>query len=237
LRPDTEADGSLWQDVSPPSSQRLLLAALESFAERGFHGTTTRDIARRAKMSPAALYVHYPSKGALLFEISRAAHEAMLQEWRAAFAREASSPAERLANLIRAQVRFHATHHTAARVANYELHSLSAPHADEIRALRMEMGRVMREAVRLGVASGDFKVDDLGATCVAIISLGVDTSRWFDPRGRLTPDELGELYAEMGLRLVGYESERVAKPVVGAIPIPKAGHSARPVHAQRRSHR
>jgi AcrR family transcriptional regulator len=235
-RPEADADLSLWRDVSPPSSQRLLLAALESFAELGFHGTTTRDIARRAQMSPAALYVHYPSKGALLFEISRAAHNAMLQEWRAAFAQEALSPAERLANLIRAQVRFHATHHTAARVANYELHSLSAAQADFIVALRTEMGRVMREAVRLGIDSGEFRVSDLSATCVAIISLGVDTSRWFDPQGRLTPDEIGDLYAEFGLRLVGYDSGQVSKTGQAGIPRPGSVHSSRPVYP-RRAHR
>jgi AcrR family transcriptional regulator len=237
LTRDAEADVSLWQDISPPSSQRLLLAALESFAERGFHGTTTRDIARRAKMSPAALYVHYPSKGALLFEISRAAHQAMLQEWRAAFAQEAGSSAERLANLIRAQVRFHATHHTAARVANYELHSLSATQANQIRVLRTEMGRVMREAVRLGVNSGDFAVSDLGATCVAIISLGVDTSRWFDPRGRLTPDEIGDLYAELGLRLVGYEAGRRSDGDRAGIRMTKSAHPSRPAHPKPRSRR
>jgi AcrR family transcriptional regulator len=235
---DADADVSLWRDVSPPSSQRLLLAALESFAELGFHGTTTRDIARRAQMSPAALYVHYPSKAALLFEISRAAHKAMLQEWRAAFAQEALSPAQRLSNLIRAQVRFHATHHTAARVANYELHSLSAAQAASIVALRTEMGRVMREAVRLGIDSGDFRVSDIGATCVAIISLGVDTSRWFDPRGRLTPDQIGDLYAEFGLRLVGCDTGQRSKTDNAGIPRPGSVHSGMPAHPRhaRRGH-
>ncbi len=196
-------DVSLWRDVRPPSSQRLLLAALESFAERGFHGTTTRDIARRAEMSPAALYTHYPSKAALLFEISHAAHEAMRHELLVAFARPAASPGERLANLVRVQAGFHATHPTAARVANYELRSLEPQQRLKIDALRKEMEHVFREAVRLGVAAGVFTVTDLDATCVALISLGVDVSRWFVSSGRLTPARIGDLYAEMALRLVG----------------------------------
>ncbi len=196
-------DDSLWRDVRPPSSQRLLLAALESFAERGFHGTTTRDIARRARMSPAALYTHYPSKTALLFEISQATHEAMLHELLVAFAQPAASLGERLANLVRVQARFHATHPTAARVANYELRSLEPEQRLKIVGLRKEMEHVFREAVRLGIEAGVFRVTDLDATSVALISLGVDVSRWFIPSGRLTPARIGDLYAEMALRLVG----------------------------------
>jgi AcrR family transcriptional regulator len=54
---------------------RLVAAAVESFASKGFHGTTTRDIASAAGMSPAALYVHHKSKEDLLYLISRAGHE------------------------------------------------------------------------------------------------------------------------------------------------------------------
>ena len=53
---------------------RLLEAAVDSFAARGFHGTTTRDIAAAAGMSPAALYVHHRSKEDLLHLIARTGH-------------------------------------------------------------------------------------------------------------------------------------------------------------------
>jgi AcrR family transcriptional regulator len=65
----------LWAHIEPPSSRRLLLAALEAFAAHGFDGATTRDIAGRAGMSPAAVYVHYGSKAELLYEISRTGHD------------------------------------------------------------------------------------------------------------------------------------------------------------------
>ncbi len=58
---------------------RLLGAAVDAFAARGFHGTTTRDIAAAAGMSPAALYVHHRSKEELLYEISLAGHRRTLE--------------------------------------------------------------------------------------------------------------------------------------------------------------
>jgi AcrR family transcriptional regulator len=57
---------------------RLLAAAVSAFAERGYHATTTRDIAAAAGMSPAALYVHHASKEELLYEIARRGHEEVL---------------------------------------------------------------------------------------------------------------------------------------------------------------
>lgn len=40
--------------------------AAELFAEKGFHETTMRDIARRAGMLPGSIYYHFPSKEDLL---------------------------------------------------------------------------------------------------------------------------------------------------------------------------
>ncbi len=47
------------------SQERVLLAALECFVERGYHGTTIRQIANRAGVSVPGLYHHYASKLAL----------------------------------------------------------------------------------------------------------------------------------------------------------------------------
>jgi AcrR family transcriptional regulator len=46
-------------------------AAVNAFAEKGFHGTTTRDIADAIGRSPAAIYVHHRSKEELLYLISK----------------------------------------------------------------------------------------------------------------------------------------------------------------------
>ena len=68
-----------WAEVGPEAARRLLVAAVAAFAERGYHATTTRDIAGRAGMSPAALYIHYRTKEELLHRISRIGHEEALE--------------------------------------------------------------------------------------------------------------------------------------------------------------
>jgi TetR/AcrR family transcriptional regulator, regulator of cefoperazone and chloramphenicol sensitivity len=51
---------------------RLLAAAAELFAARGFHSTTMRDIAARARVNLAASNYHYGSKKALYLAVLRA---------------------------------------------------------------------------------------------------------------------------------------------------------------------
>ena len=51
---------------------RLLDAAVELFASRGFHGTSIRDIAERAGANVAAGHYHYGSKEGLYVEVLRA---------------------------------------------------------------------------------------------------------------------------------------------------------------------
>ena len=51
---------------------RLIVAASELFAERGFAATTARDIAKRAGVNLAAAHYHYGSKKDLYLEVLRA---------------------------------------------------------------------------------------------------------------------------------------------------------------------
>ncbi|MYT72868.1 MULTISPECIES: TetR/AcrR family transcriptional regulator [unclassified Streptomyces] len=197
-----DADEMPWAEVTPDAARRLLVAAVEAFAARGYHATTTRDIASRAGMSPAALYIHYKTKEELLLRISRIGHEKALRILRRAADAE-GTPTERLAEAVRSFVRWHAGHHTTARVVQYELDSLGDEHRPEIVALRRESDAAVREIIEDGVAKGEFQVPDVPGTTVAILSLCIDVARWFNTQGRRTPDEVGVFYADLVLRMVG----------------------------------
>ncbi|GAA3774117.1 TetR/AcrR family transcriptional regulator [Streptomyces chiangmaiensis] len=191
-----------WVEVTPDAARRLLVAAVEAFAERGYHATTTRDIAGRAGMSPAALYIHYKTKEELLHRISRIGHEKALEILRTASRREGSAT-ERLADAVSSFVRWHAGRRTTARVVQYELDALGPEARAEIVALRRQCDAEVRGIIEEGVASGEFDVLDVWATTLAVLSLCIDVARWFNIEGPRTPDEVGALYADLVLRMVG----------------------------------
>lgn len=192
-----------WGEVTPEAARRLLVAAVEAFAERGYHATTTRDIASRG-MSPAALYIHYKTKEELLHRISRIGHDKALEILRAAADGDGTA-AERLADAVHSFVRWHAERHTTARVVQYELDALGPEHRAEIVELRRQSDGAVRRIIDEGVAAGEFVVPDVAGDHGRGALLCIDVSRWFNTQGRRTPDEVGALYADLVLRMVGVQ--------------------------------
>lgn len=187
--------------AEPEASRRMLLAAVDAFAERGFHATTTRDIAGRAGLSPAGLYVHFPSKAALLARISQQGHEAAL-ELVTASAAAPGDASHRLRTVVAGFARWHAEHHRMARVVQYEFGALPADARQDVVALRRRIEQVVEDLIREGNAAGTLQADHPRRVARALLSLCVDVARWYDPAGQDTPEALGALYGELAVRMV-----------------------------------
>ncbi|MEV0675803.1 TetR/AcrR family transcriptional regulator [Actinosynnema sp. NPDC050436] len=189
-----------WSDITPPAARRMLIAAAAAFAGRGYHATTTRDIAAQAGMSPAAVYIHYRSKEDLLFQISRIGHTTALDVLTSA---TGPDPVARTAAAVTAFASWHAEHHTTARVVQYELGALTPEHLAEVVVLRRRTETAVREMIEDGVASGAFHVPDTRGATLAVLSLCIDVARWYQPAGHRTPADIGSLYADLVLRMLG----------------------------------
>jgi len=64
------------------------------------------------------------------------------------------------------------------------------------------LGTMLRDEIERGSNGGDFHVDDIPATATAIFSLCLDVARWYSPRSRPRPEEIGELYGQLALRMI-----------------------------------
>lgn len=183
------------------AQQRLLDAAVEVFAEQGYGGTSTRDIAARAGRSPAAVYVHHPSKEDLLFAISERGHRDALACLQAAYD-GSSDPIERLHRMVQRFSLWHLENVRLARVAQYELHALTPEHREGIVGLRREFHRLIRTALEAGIRDGVFEIHDVHRTAHSLLSLGIDLVRWFD--ADLDPDmaSIATHNADLAVRMV-----------------------------------
>ena len=182
--------------------QRLLDAAGTAFAERGFHATTTRDIAAAAGMSPAAVYVHHETKEDLLYLLSLEGHNATDTLVRQAIAC-ADDPAEQLTAVVSAFCAFQVEQHVLARVVNYELEALRPDHAQEIARLRRSIQRQVQQVVERGVDQWAFRTSSAAMSTMAILSLCVDIARWYRRDAMWPPVEIAGFYSDLALRMVG----------------------------------
>jgi AcrR family transcriptional regulator len=200
---DGHPDTSTRRPRGDRARAELFDAALEAFAERGFHGTGTRDIAAAAGMSAAAMYVHHRSKEDLLFAIAKEGHEQAFAVIEQASSR-ATDPVAQLREAVRDYTAWHARSHTLARVVQYELGALGSEHAQEIGRLRRAIEVWIRALVEAGIQAGDFEVSHPKMTALAILSLGIDVARWYRDDKAWTPEEIGDHYSELALRMVGH---------------------------------
>jgi AcrR family transcriptional regulator len=180
-----------------------MAAAVESFASRGYHATTTRDIATAAGMSPAALYVHFPAKSAVLFAISRSGHERTLAMVESTVA-EHDDPVEAMRALVERFVAWHARRHVVARVVQHELDALPPDEYRVVVDLRRRTEGLVRDVIGRGVEAGAFTVPDMRTAARAVLSLGIDVARWYSPASKPAPNVLGRQYAELVLNMLGH---------------------------------
>jgi AcrR family transcriptional regulator len=203
LEPSSVPDG-FWHEDAAPVARALLSSAVLCFARKGFHATTTRDITSAVGLSPGALYVHFASKEDVLFEIARTGHERALEALQARAGKNDSRHLVR--ELVAGHVTWHARHHTVARVCQYELAALEPEHLDAVLDLRQRFAAVVRSAVERGSREGIFDVPDVNRAVRAILSLGIDLVRWYRLDGADSPEDLGDFYADLALRMLGSSS-------------------------------
>jgi AcrR family transcriptional regulator len=190
----------VWHDIQPQVVRRLMIAATQEFGARGYHATTTRDIASRAGLSPAGVYVHFKSKEEVLYRISLVGHQHSLART-VASAEGVDDPFDRLRAVVSGFSAWHADYHVPARVIEYELGALSADHFAEIATLRRKIDAVFRETLEYGVGRGAFEVPDIAGAALVLTSLGIDVSRWYRDDGARTPESIGELHASLAERM------------------------------------
>ena len=73
---------------------------------------------------------------------------------------------------------FHARRSTLGRVIQYELRGLDPEQFREIAQLRQRFEDLIRAELEAGIAAGEFAVEDVESTGVAILSLCIDVARW-----------------------------------------------------------
>src|SRR6478736_8445643 len=81
---------------------RVLEAASEVFAERGFHGAAVEDICERAGFTRGAFYSNFSSKDDLVLELSRRHAEDLVERIRRASKREHATAEEVLRDVLAA---------------------------------------------------------------------------------------------------------------------------------------
>ncbi|MCA9640089.1 MAG: TetR/AcrR family transcriptional regulator [Polyangiaceae bacterium] len=131
----------------PTKRDAILAAAVECFAERGFHGTAVPEIAKRARVSTGTLYHYFSSKEELVNSLYRGWKQQVWDRVYAVFDPDAGAEAQ-FSKALRVITQM-AVENPA--MANFvELHNHAAYLDDESLAL----DKRLRDLAQSGVVSG-----------------------------------------------------------------------------------
>lgn len=196
--------------------RRIIDAALKAFSARGFDATTTSDIADALQMTGPALYHYFRTKDELLF----ACVEHTLEQFHielAAAALSGGSARERMANVVRAQLRMELKNGSAAPLVNAHLYgpqyltdTLPPERREALRVRQRALVQVYRDLIAEGVASGDFVVADAVVAAFNVLAVVQYFSVWYRPRKGQRLNDLIEAQVNAALQLLG------VSPVPGA---------------------
>jgi len=144
----------------PEKKRRLLLAALDVFAEQGFHATTIDQIAERAGVGKGTVYLYFQSKQDLFLGIIQEGLSWLVQ-LAAGLAEAEPDPRERLSKLVHWHLRVILQNYPRMRMF------MSGGVPQDLHALLPEVQRRLRDfrslyinALQAGVESGCFRPHD-----------------------------------------------------------------------------
>ncbi|MGE0355200.1 MAG: TetR/AcrR family transcriptional regulator [Gemmatimonadales bacterium] len=174
--------------------QHLLAATVKVFAEKGFHATSMRDLARASGLSLAGIYHYVSGKTELLYLIQDRCFTQVIQGARSAL-EPGADPTERLQAFIRHHVDFFTRHMEEMKVLSHEEDELAG-------TMRAQIRKRKREYVNLLLAL----LDDVSGAPVnrqvavyALFGMLNWIYTWYKPDGPVPPARLADDLAQLFL--------------------------------------
>lgn len=177
----------------------IVAAATRVFSERGYHGASMAEVADAAGMRKASLYHHVRGKEDLLFAIHDQLIAELTSETEAAL-EAAGTPSEQVAAALRVTMGFVARNRDAVTVFLQERQAVTGERWAALVARRDAYEHTVSAVIAEGVRTGAFVALPPDIAARGVLAMANWGYTWFDPDGRLAPDEVAEVFAAIALR-------------------------------------
>ena len=184
-------------EKSEMTREKILVAAVEEFAEKGFYGARVDAIADASGINKRMIYAHFESKEKLYTKVLLIAYE-WVSESERAFMLDGQDPVEAIRFIVRKSFEFLLDNPKFIRLLMWENlnRAMSIP-KDELLKLKAPTFEYMKKQIRLGKSTGVFRQDiDEHEIVLSLMSFGfahfsnAHTMSALLERDLLSPDEV-----------------------------------------------
>ena len=194
---------NLSTSTEPDRVVEIYRAAAQIICDKGYDATSMNDIAEAVGITKPGLYHHISGKRDLLFRIMNFGMDS-LEEQIIAPARVITDAEQRLRTIITRHVELITSHSTAqgnnpVTIVLDEVAGLTPAQRRKINQRKRAYIDLIRDA--LGQLKEKGKLSDVDVTAAAFSLLGMILwlSRWYNPKGRLTPRQVAEEVTQIAL--------------------------------------
>jgi AcrR family transcriptional regulator len=177
---------------------QIIEAAARVFAERGFHGATTQDIADVLGIRQASLYYYFASKEAALELVCLKGVEGFFEAARAIAAAPATA-GEKLSGLIKSHLMPLVDRSDFVKVFLNERQHLPTESRRRIGKWSRGLERIFEDVIKEGVRSGEFRHDvDTRLATLAILGMANAAASWYR-KEEVAIDRIAAEFARLAL--------------------------------------
>jgi AcrR family transcriptional regulator len=188
-------------------SAEIMEAAARVFAERGYHGASTQDIADLLGIRQASLYYYFPSKEVALEQVCMQGVGGFF-ETAQAIAEGPGAPGEKLAGLIRAHISPLLDRSHFVRVFLTQRQYLPNPSRRRIGKWSRGIEKIFETVIRQGATKGEFRPDaDPRLAALAILGMANAVAAWYG-KENASIERIGGEFVALALRGLGVEPKR-----------------------------
>ena len=195
-------------DTSQETRTRILEAATQVFANKGYHDTKVDDIVLTSKTSKGAFYFYFPSKQDIFMALVDTFAEMLEQRLRDRMDRETSGLA-RMDTALRVCLETFGQYRSLAKIALVQATGLGAAFEEKRRAVNDRFIAIIRKYLDEAVADGSIPALDTDiAACAWMGALNEIVLRWVYT-GEPDPERSLPALRTLLLRSIGVPDERI----------------------------
>ncbi len=176
--------------------EAILEAAAQIFSQKGYHAASMQNIAEAVNLQKASLYHHVSSKQEILLALLDQGLDLLTERIEGVLAQNLT-PAESLKAAMQAYLATLAEHRELAAVLLLEHRSLSPELQARHIPRRDQFEGLWASILQQGVEAGVFAIPDLDMAVKGVLGLMNWTVTWYNPQGRLNPEEIAGLLASL----------------------------------------
>ncbi len=167
----------------------ILTEAAKLFKDRGYSGTSMRDLAGQVGMEAASMYNHIKSKDELLDTICFRISDTYISQLQ--YIEGQRIPyGEKIKSLVQLHIRLMVEDGAAVSVANHDWKYLPEPRLTEFKQARKTYEKGFASLIEAGIAAGEFRPVNVSVALFTVLSAVRWVELWYRPGRGLTAAEL-----------------------------------------------